>query len=123
MLVVLAVAVHFAALAYIIGGGFLALRWRRSIWLHLVFVAWGGCIVTMPWLVCPLTFGENWARRHAGMPTIPEGFVNHYIQGVMYPAAWTPLVQVMGGVVIITSWAMWFAARRHGRVPVHKHET
>ena len=34
VLVWLVVAAHFAFLIYLPAGGFLALRWRRTIWLH-----------------------------------------------------------------------------------------
>jgi hypothetical protein len=122
-LVVLVVAIHFAVLGYVISGGFLALRWRRTIWLHLVFVAWAAAIVAMPRLICPLTYVENWARRGAGMPTIPEGFINHYVQGVLYPSSLNPLVQVVVGVAVVTSWVLWFAARGQGSTRVRRRET
>jgi Protein of Unknown function (DUF2784) len=122
-LVVLIAAIHFAVLAYVIAGGFVALRWRKTIWMHFVLVAWAAAIVTMPWLVCPLTWSENWARRGARMPTIPEGFINHYIQGVWYPTSFNPFVQVAVGLVVAVSWVMWFAARRQARMPVRHRET
>ncbi|HWT47945.1 MAG TPA: DUF2784 family protein, partial [Mycobacterium sp.] len=31
----LIVAVHFAFIGYVVTGGFLALRWRRTMWLHV----------------------------------------------------------------------------------------
>lgn len=54
IVVALAVAAHFAFIAYLIAGGFIALRWRRSIWLHLPAVLWGAAI-TIEHLDCPLT--------------------------------------------------------------------
>jgi uncharacterized protein DUF2784 len=39
--VTLAVGAHFAFLIYVASGGFLALRWRRTIWLHVPAVLWG----------------------------------------------------------------------------------
>lgn len=36
---------------------------------------------------CPLTWVERWARTKAAMtPLSPDGFVAHYITGVIYPA-------------------------------------
>jgi Protein of Unknown function (DUF2784) len=39
--VVAVVVVHFAFLGYLIVGGFIALRWHRTIWLHVPTVPWG----------------------------------------------------------------------------------
>ena len=65
-LVVLAVVVHFGFLCYLVVGGFLALRWRRTIWLHLVAALWGIAITTEH-LDCPLTWLERWSRAKAGI--------------------------------------------------------
>ncbi|MDT5229767.1 MAG: hypothetical protein QOI39_267, partial [Mycobacterium sp.] len=35
VVVVVAVVLHFAFLCYVVVGGFVALRWRRTIWLHV----------------------------------------------------------------------------------------
>ena len=39
-LVTLVLALHFAYVAYVVVGGFLAWRWPRAIWPHLVACAW-----------------------------------------------------------------------------------
>lgn len=39
--VVSTVVMHFAFIAYVLAGGFLALRWRRTMWLHVPAVIWG----------------------------------------------------------------------------------
>jgi hypothetical protein len=108
VIVVLIVAIHFAVVAYTAVGGFIALRWRRTIWLHLAFVGWGLGIVLLPSMWCPLTWAEAWARHRAGMPAIPEGFIDHYIQGKLYPTAYTPLLQAVVAVAIAVSWVLWF---------------
>lgn len=38
--VVSTVVMHFAFIAYVLAGGFLALRWRRTMWLHVPAVIW-----------------------------------------------------------------------------------
>jgi hypothetical protein len=110
--VALTVAVHFMFLGYLLVGGFIALRWRRTIWLHAATVIWG-IATTVEHLDCPLTWLERWARTKAGMPPLPaQGFIAHYITGVLYPASWVGAVQVVAFAVVALSWTLYF---RHGR--------
>src|SRR5689334_12309705 len=95
-LVSVILVVHFGYLAYVLFGGFLAWRWPRAFWPHLAAAAWGVSVVTLP-LTCPLTMAENWARQRAGEQPSP-GFIDHYIEGVLYPARYTHLLQVVVGV-------------------------
>ena len=79
------VLVHLAFLGYVVAGGFLAWRWRRTIWLHVAAVAWGFATVLVGF-DCPLTHLENWARGKAGEQQLPsDGFIAHYLTGVLYP--------------------------------------
>lgn len=59
--VVSTVVMHFAFIAYVLAGGFLALRWRRTMWLHVPAVIWGIGIAAKR-VDCPLTWVERWAR-------------------------------------------------------------
>ncbi len=84
--VVATVAAHFAYLAYLPSGGFLALRWRRTFWLHLPTVCWGIGVVALD-LPCPLTSLEAWARARAGMGPLPKtGFIGRYVAGAVMSA-------------------------------------
>lgn len=104
VLVWLVAAAHFAFLVYLPSGGFLALRWRRGIWLHLAAVLWALASVAVG-LWCPLTALEQWARAGAGMaPLSSAGFIDHYITGVVYPAAATGLVQAAVLAAVLVSW-------------------
>lgn len=106
---------HFAFMFYLVVGGFLALRWRWSFWLHVPVVAWGVAITALN-LDCPLTWLERWARERGGMsPLPPEGFVAHYITGVLYPVNWLDAVQVGVFTLIAVSWACYFWPARRGR--------
>lgn len=114
VLVWLVVAAHFAFLVYLPSGGFLALRWRRSIWLHLAAVSWGLASVAVG-LWCPLTALEKWARAGAGMaPLSSSGFIDHYITGVVYPAAATGFVQAVVLAAVLVSWLGYALTARHG---------
>lgn len=111
--VAFAVAVHFAFIAYLMIGGFLALRWRRTIWLHAVAVCWGAASAAGH-VGCPLTGLERWARAKAGMAPLPsEGFIAHYITGVLYPASWLGAIELALFAVVMASWTLYFWRTRH----------
>lgn len=118
-LVWLVAAAHFAFLAYLPTGGFLALRWRRTIAAHIAAVGWAvGSVMWHFW--CPLTTLEQWARRRAGMaPLTPSGFIDHHITGVLYPAAATGFVQAIVFASVVVSWIAYSATRAAAR-PGHR---
>jgi Protein of Unknown function (DUF2784) len=116
------VALHFAFIGFVVVGGFLALRWRRTMWLHVPAVIWGVGIATNR-LDCPFTWAERWARRKAGMaPLPPDGFIAHYVTGTLYPAGWLTGVQPTAFALVAVSWALYLGhfrlhtgRRRHDR--------
>ena len=118
-LVGLTVAAHFAFLIYLPIGGFLALRWRRSIWVHVAVVLWGlGSVALHLW--CPRTALEQWARPRAGMaPLGSAGFIDHYLTGVVYPAGETGYVQAGAFTAVVVSWVL-YAVTAH-REPASGH--
>lgn len=106
-----AMVVHFAFLAYMALGGFLAWRRRRTIWVHLAVACWGVLSVTTG-IECPLTLVEDWGRRNAGMAGLPaSGFIDHYIEGVVYPEHYTNVARTVLAVVILFSWAGYVLRR------------
>jgi hypothetical protein len=109
--VVATVAAHFAYLLYLPAGGFLALRWPRTMALHVPTVAWGVAVVTLR-LPCPLTSLESWARRRAQMEPLPAtGFIDRYVSGVFYPTGRTGPAQALAFAAAAVSWGA-FARRR-----------
>jgi hypothetical protein len=115
IVVVITVAVHFAFVGYGVLGGFLTLRWPRTIWLHVPVVIWCVAIEVVDF-ICPLTALERWARPRAGMePLAEDGFIDHYITGVWYPDSDGNLVLGLVLVVVLTSWVLFALSvrRRH----------
>lgn len=102
-LTTLILGAHFAYLAYLVVGGFLAWRWPRTIWLHLVAGAWGFAVVAGR-LICPLTYAEDWSRRRAGEAGLTQGFVDRYIEGVVYPQQYARLAQAFAAIAVLVSW-------------------
>lgn len=96
--------VHFGFLVFVAVGGFLAWRWPRLIWAHLAVSAWASVIVLFG-PPCPLTGIESWARTHAGeTPLHGTGFIDNYLEGVVYPARYTGLLQALVAVAVVASW-------------------
>jgi Protein of Unknown function (DUF2784) len=117
IVVALAVVAHFAFLCYLIVGGFLALRWRRTVWLHIPAVLWG-IAITAAHLDCPLTCLERWSRAKAGMAPLPrDGFIANYISGVLYPASWAGFVPYAVFALVAMTWVL-YARTRCGDRPI-----
>ena len=113
------VVVHFAFVAYVVVGGFLAWRWPRTIWLHLAAAGWGFAAIAVG-IVCPLTTLENWSRKQAGQEGLPSsGFIDHYLTGVIYPENLLAEVRVLVVVAVVGSWIGFaFRQRRNQRTLV-----
>jgi len=94
---------HFAFLAFVVLGGLLAWRWPRVILAHLAAAGWGVVVIAAS-LECPLTHVEDYFRRRAGQPGLPGGFIDTYIEGVVYPERYSDLVQLAVLVLILAAW-------------------
>ncbi|BBY65216.1 DUF2784 domain-containing protein [Mycolicibacterium helvum] len=110
------VVAHFAYLIYLPSGGFLALRWRWTFWVHLPTVGWGICVATLD-VPCPLTAIEQRERSLAGMHPLPQsGFVGRYVAGVLFPANRTGVAQKLAFLAALVSWiALAIQSRRQPR--------
>ncbi|WP_235216013.1 DUF2784 domain-containing protein [Mycobacterium kyorinense] len=109
------VATHFAYLIYLPSGGFLALRWPRTVVLHVPAVLWGVGVVAFGF-PCPLTWLEQRARGRAGLGPLPaSGFVDRYVEGVFYPVGTTDVAQTVAFAVAGISWVVLIAKRGRKR--------
>jgi Protein of Unknown function (DUF2784) len=110
-----AMAIHFVFVVYVAAGGFLAWRWRWTFWPHLAAAGWGA-LITVFAIDCPLTHVEDWGRRKAGQHGLSTGFIDQYIEGVIYPERYTDLLRGLAFVVIAFSWlGCYWRLRRRGR--------
>ena len=91
---------HFAFVLFVALGGLLVLRWRKVAWIHLPAAIWGALIEITNW-DCPLTQYENIFRMRAGMRGYDEGFVAHYLFGLIYPAGLTRGVQLAIAIFVV----------------------
>lgn len=115
----LVLVLHLLVVVFVVGGAVVivvghASRWRWR-WVntyrlritHLLAIA---IVVAESWLglTCPLTTLENMLRARAGQPGIGPGFIEHWIQRILFfdLPAWVFIVaySVFGGAAV---WA-WF---------------
>lgn len=94
------VLLHLAFIVFVLLGGWLALRWRWLLWLHIPAVAWG-CAVEFLHLYCPLTVWENHFRALAGKAGYADDFIQHYILNLIYPSGLTPQLQIVFGAIVV----------------------
>lgn len=91
---------HFAFVGFVLLGGLIVLRWRRTMWLHLPAVAWG-IFIQLSYRRCPLTPLENRLRERGAGDAYAGGFVDHYIMPVLYPDGLTRDLKVAIALLII----------------------
>jgi Protein of Unknown function (DUF2784) len=78
LLAALVAVVHGAAVAFMLSGSLLALRWPRVLWLH-VPVSLAILALHLTGSDCPLTSWELALRAAAGEPGYRGGFIGHYL--------------------------------------------
>ncbi|MBG0829591.1 DUF2784 domain-containing protein [Planomonospora sp. ID67723] len=112
-----AMVLHFLFLVFMAVGGFLAWRWPRLIGVHLAVAAWG-VASAVTGMECPLTVVEDWGRRNAGEQGLPpSGFIDHYIEGVIYPEEHTNLARLGVAALVLASWSGYLHRRRRAGSP------
>lgn len=113
----LVLVVHLGFVLFVVLGGLLVVNWPRLAWLHVPAAIWGVLIEYSGW-ICPLTPLENSLRARGGEAGYSGGFIEHYIQPVLYPAGLTRSTQVvLGSVVLILNLAAYgLLVERRGRL-------
>ena len=107
----LVAAVHMAFLAYLVLGGFLALRRFALIWPHLGSTVWSVWI-TLSGGNCPLTTLEKWLLAEGGRTPYEDSFIGHYLNGTLYPAQYEIAVWLASVVIALVSYAVVLVRRR-----------
>ncbi|HWC12125.1 MAG TPA: DUF2784 domain-containing protein [Acidimicrobiales bacterium] len=97
------VIVHFAFILFVAVGAVLAWRWPSLLWLHVPALAWGAGTVAIGF-PCPLTPLEKGLRRLAGDGGYEGGFVDRYIEGVVYPQEYSSMLRALAAVAILAGY-------------------
>jgi hypothetical protein len=116
----LILALHFVFVLFVVLGGLLVVRWPRVAWLHIPAAIWGVLIEYTGW-ICPLTPLENALRTRGGEAGYSGGFIEHYIQPLLYPAGLTRSTQVVLGSVVLllnlTAYGIALSRKRRHELP------
>lgn len=95
--------IHYGYLAYLVGGGFVAWRWPRTIVLHGLAAGWAVLVVVVE-VPCPLTGAQNAMRELGGEPRLADSFINSYIRGTFYPSAHEAEARGAVAALVLVSW-------------------
>lgn len=94
-------ATHLAYLVLLAIGPLLAIRLRFVVALHVPGVAWALTSLATG-IPCPLTSIEKAARHAAGDGVYEGGFIDHYLEGTVYPpSAATPVALALAGLIAV----------------------
>jgi hypothetical protein len=98
------VLVHLSFLGFLAVGSLLAWRWPRLVWLHVPAVIWAILSVSVG-LDCPLTPLEKDFRTLAGEGGYAGGFIDRYIEGVIYPERFTIVLRLLVVALVVGGYA------------------
>lgn len=115
--------VHLGVVIFVVGGLVAILvgnlrgwAWVNSLSFRVLHAAAIGIVVLQAWLgqACPLTVLESWLRRKAGSVAYDSGFIEHWVQQVLFYQAptwiFTAAYSLFGAIVAATWW--YFPPRR-----------
>jgi len=122
----LVLGVHLAIVAFVVLGLVLIIvgnlrqwPWVNNLWFRFAHLGAIAVVVLESWfgITCPLTTLEAWLRIRAHTAAYSGGFVEHWLQRLLYYEA-PPWVFVLGyslfGLLVATTW--WYfppRPRRH----------
>ena len=126
LLVDLVIVVHGAAIAFMLTGGLLGLRWPRVLWFHIP-ISLAILALFATGTSCPITDLEMWLRARAGLPGYGDGgYIGHYTlrpfgidvattgaQILLYTLAFTP--NVIAYTIHVRRLVRWLRARPAAR--------
>ncbi len=106
---------HFAFVIFVLLGAFLLLRWRRLAWIHAPCALYGASIEIFIW-ICPLSPLEWKLRAMGGEAGVQGSFIEHYLEGILYPQNLEEIHLILGLIVIAVNCVVygWVFLRRRG---------
>jgi hypothetical protein len=109
---------HLAFIVFVVAGALLVRRRRWLAAIHLPAALWGFWI-ELAGAACPLTAAENYLRMRGGQAGYAEGFLEHYLLGVVYPAGLTRSTEYALALLVVASNVVLYARvmRRGSRAP------
>jgi len=119
--------IHVGIAAFVVAGLLLVIvgnlqhwGWVNNAWFRVAHIAAIGIVVAESWLgfVCPLTTLEMWLRSRAGDASYGGGFIEHWLQQLLYysapPWVFVAAYTVFALLVLATWW--YFPPRFKSRI-------
>jgi hypothetical protein len=99
------------AFVAIVAGNLRGWRWVNRTGFRLLHLAAIALVVVQSWTgaTCPLTALESWLRARAGAAVYGEGFIEHWVQWLLFYDAPTwlfTLVYTLFGLLVALAW--WY---------------
>jgi polyferredoxin len=96
----------------IVAGNLAHWRWVNAAWFRLLHLGAIAFVVGQTWLgiTCPLTTLEVWLRTQAGAGTYSGGFIEHWVQQVLFYSAppWVfNLAYSLFGLLVVAVWVLF----------------
>jgi len=105
---------HLAFVVWVVFGAMCTRGHRLLRGLHLATLAWSVVVEMGPW-PCPLTRLENWLEMRAGVPAYRGGFIEHYLDKIVYPDI-PPALLTLGALLVVAANLVIYVQRfRHRR--------
>jgi Protein of Unknown function (DUF2784) len=101
-----ALGLHLLFILWVIFGALVARSRPLLRWVHITCLIWGILIEVLPW-PCPLTLLENWLESRAGIEPYRDGFLLHYLDGLVYPNIPSALLTVAGVAICALNLALY----------------
>lgn len=103
------VAFVIAGLVLIIAGNWRGWRWVNRLWFRVAHLATIAFVAVQSWFgfTCPLTTLENWLRAQAALETYSDGFIEHWLQRVLFyqAPAWVFVTgYTLFGLLVAFTW-------------------
>ena len=117
---------HFTIVLFVIGGlvlivlgNWLRWSWVNGVWFRAAHLASIAIVVAESWfgITCPLTTLEVWLRGSAGSSSYRKGFIEHWVQRLLFfdaPSWVFVLAYSVFGLLVVVAW--WFFPPRFSRV-------
>lgn len=100
--------IHLLFIVYVSLGGLLSYRWKYNVFFHVPAFLYGLTVELFVW-VCPLTPLENWLLKKAGQSQYDSGFVEQYLEPIIYPSDFSLTMQLsLAGLVFAINAAVYF---------------
>ncbi len=97
--------VHMAVLAYIVFGGFLAMRRLAWLWPSVVMTLYSAWM-TLAGFTCPLTALEKWLLELGGNVPYEGSYISHYLHDVLFPPQYETAAWLTSTCIAFVSWAV-----------------